>query len=102
MIYLFWDKANDELEVLGEDGKFYLYGEDKVAREQGLPNWQYWVECHPMQNVAPLNEWERYDFLHPKTGEWIPWADVYHDKELLMEVHRHARDPDWREARFRA
>lgn len=103
MIYYFWDKMNDELEILGEDGQFYLYGQDTVARDQGDPDekWQYWLHIHPMQNVSPLNEWDRYELMDPESGEWIPWSSVIHRQKLLLEIHKAARDPHWREAIYR-
>lgn len=36
-IFLFWDLMNDELELMGEDGEFYLYGQDDVARVEHTP-----------------------------------------------------------------
>lgn len=95
MMYLFWDKLNDEFNFLGDDGEFWFYGEDSVAKEQD-PNYEgYWMRSHKMQELSPLNEWERYDF-YCKTNGWISWGDV--DKETLKAVHKHARDPDWQYA----
>lgn len=94
-IYFFWDDFTGDLEILGEDGFFYQYGEDTVAKDQGK-EWQYWCKIYPVHEVCPLNDWDRYEFMHPVTGEWIPWSDVFTDKKLLTAIHRQGRDPDWR------
>lgn len=101
MIFLFWDKVNEEFCFFGEDGEFYLYGEDSVAKEQDPKNYEgYWMRSHKMQEITPLNEWYRHDFYCEKTGDWIEWICV--DKETLKAVHKHARDPDWHLAHERA
>lgn len=93
MIYLFWDKLMDEFCFFDEDGEFWMYGEDSVAKERD-PNYEgYWMRSHKMQEWSPLNEWHRYDFFDETIGDWIEWQSV--SREDLAAVHKHAKDPDW-------
>ena len=86
MIWLFWDKLNDEFEFLGDDGNFYGYGEDTVAIDQGAPEEQcrYWMKMCKIREVHPLNESKRYDIFDPRKDDWIQFDNC--DEETFREV----------------
>lgn len=103
MIYLFWDMDNDEFCFFDEDGEFWIYGEDSVAKEQDPENYEgYWMRCHKMQELSPLNEWRKYEiYVHGEhDGFWMPWESA--SSALVEAVHKHAKDPDWHLAHERA
>lgn len=96
LMYFFWDKLNDELNFFDEDGEFWMYGEDNVAKEEDPENYEgYWMRSHKMQENSPLNIWERYDiYVCGETdGMWIEWSSA--SPALVEAVHKHAKDPDW-------
>lgn len=96
MIFIFWDKLNDEPEILGEDGEFYFYNEDQVAIRQNPDSGRNWVKINKMQDVSPLNDFDRFDFFSESTGDWIEWARA--TKDEIQMIHRAANDPDWADA----
>ncbi len=95
-IFLFWDKLNDEPEILGEDGEFYFYNQDEVLIQRG--DWdgaQHWVKLNKMQDTTPLNDFERFDFFSEEDDAWISYDSA--TREQVQAVHRAAGDPDWRD-----
>lgn len=95
MIFLFWDKVNDELELLGEDGEFSFYSEDSVAIRQGDESGRYWCELEKLQDLTPLRDWKRFEIMDPETGEWVEWEEA--PTSLIQQVQKHAGVKLWQE-----
>ncbi len=95
MIFLFWDVTNDTPEILGEDGEFYFYSEDSVAIEQDPETGRMWTKSNKMQDITPLNNYDKFEFWSELANDWIPWGSATMAEVKL--VHKCAHDPDWDE-----
>lgn len=85
-IFLFWDLQEDTLEILGEDGEFYAYGEDSVAIDQGAAErlCRYWIKMDKIRDVHPLNTSERYEIFDPRKMDWVKFMGC--DFKTFTEV----------------
>lgn len=93
MIFLFWDLLNDELELLGEDGNFYAYGEDSVAIARGSESGRYWLTLEKLTDVTPLNNPERFEIYDEREGGWVKCLSS--SDETWQQVQKLAGVKDW-------
>lgn len=91
--YVFWDKRNDEIELLCEDGQFYFYSEDSVAISRDHDQGRSWTRLEKLTDVTPLNEWDRFEIMDPANGEWVSYGEAR--VELIQAVQKHAGIIDW-------
>lgn len=94
--FLFWDKQNDDLEILDEEGEFWFYSEDSVVleRDENDEDGRSWTRLEKLCDITPLNsDWQRWEVMDPITGEWVPWGDAR--MELIQQIQRHCGVKDW-------